>query len=66
MDKTVMIDGKKIPVITADVKTTTKHKKTGVIYKSMEEAKSLGVKAEDIQQDVHVTLPKLDLFAKTK
>ena len=56
-----------IPVIDA-VKTISqyRHKKTGAIYKSVEDAESFGIKKEDLQQDFHVTLPKLDLFAKTK
>ena len=62
-DKTIEIAGKKI---IADVKHTIKHKITGAIYKSVEDAESFGIKKEDLQQDVHVTLPKLDLFAKTK
>ena len=62
-DKTIEIAGKKIM---ADVKHTIKHKKTGAIYKSVEDAESFGIKKEELQQDVHVKLPKLDLFAKTK
>ena len=62
-DKTIEIDGKKI---IADVKHTIKHQKTGAIYNSVEDAESFGIKKEDLQQDVHVKLPKLDLFAKTK
>ena len=65
-DKTVEIDGKKIPLVQAEVKETIKHKKTGAIYNSVKDAESFGIKKEDLQQDVHVTLPKLDLFAKTK
>jgi len=65
-DKTVEIDGKKIPLVQAEVKETIKHKKTGAIYSSVEDAASFGIKKEDLQQDVHVKLPKLDLFAKTK
>jgi|TARA_B100000929_G_C15380243_1_gene377600 hypothetical protein len=65
-DKTVTLDGKEVPIITADVKTTLKHKKTGTVYSSVEDAASFGVKKEELQQDVLVKLPKLDLFAKTK
>ena len=62
-DKTIEIAGKKIM---ADVKHTIKHKKTGAVYKSVEDAESFGIKKEELQRDVHVMMPKLDLFAKTK
>ena len=65
-DKTVEIDGKKLPLVQAEVKETIKHKKTGAIYKSVEDAESFGIKKEELQRDVHVMMPKLDLFAKTK
>ena len=56
-----------IPVITpTEVQTIYKHKKTGETYGTREGWVSKGIPAEDIQQDVTVTLPKLDLFAKTK
>ena len=63
---TVKMNGKDIPVIDAEVITTIKHKKTGVIYKTEEEWKTLQIPTEDIQRDVLVKIPKLDLFAKTK
>ena len=40
-DKTIEIDGKKI---IAEVKHTIKHKKTGAIYSSVEDAASFGIK----------------------
>ena len=55
-DKTIEIAGKKIM---ADVKHTIKHKKTGAIYKSVEDAESFGIKKEDLQQDVHVRFRSL-------
>ena len=60
------VNGKDIPVITAKAITTIKNKKTGTIYKTEEEWKTLQIPTEDIQRDVLVKIPKLDLFAKTK
>ena len=60
------VNGKDVPVVDAEVITTIKHKKTGVIYKTDEEWKTLQIPVEDIQRDVLVKIPKLDLFAKTK
>ena len=63
---TIKHNGKEVPAIQAEVKVTIKNKKTGAIYKTEEEWKSLNIPIEDIQQDVLVKVPKLDLFAKTK
>jgi len=63
---TVKINGKEVPLIYAKTKTIIKHKKTGEQYSTEEEWKAKGINVEDIQRDVIVTLPKLDLFAKTK
>jgi|TARA_R110001583_G_scaffold38743_1_gene124911 hypothetical protein len=63
---TVKVDGKEVPLMNAKVKTTIKHKETGVIYKDEKEWKGLGIDPASIQRDVLVTLPRLDLFAKTK
>ena len=60
------MNGKDIPVITAKAITTIKNKKTGAVYKDAEEWKTLQIPVEDIQRDVLVKIPKLDLFAKTK
>ena len=60
------LNGKDIPVITAKAITTIKNKKTGAVYKTEEEWKTLQIPTEDIQRDVLVKIPKLDLFAKTK
>ena len=65
MDK-VTINGKEVPLIYAKTRTIIKHKKTGEQYSTEEEWKAKGISVEDIQRDVIVTLPKLDLFAKTK
>ena len=60
------VNGKDVPVITAKAITTIKNKKTGAIYKTEEEWKTLQIPLEDIQRDVLVKLPRLDLFVKTK
>ena len=62
----VKINGKEVPLIYAKTKTIIKHKKTGEQYKNEEEWKAKGIDVENIQRDVTVTLPRLDLFAKTK
>ena len=62
----VKINGKEVPLVYAKTKTIIKHKKTGEQYATEEEWKVKGINVEDIQRDVIVTLPKLDLFSKTK
>ena len=49
----------------AKVTTTISNKKTKEIYKTEEEWKGKGIAEEDIRRDVHVLMPKLDLFGKT-
>ena len=60
------VNGKDIPVVQAKVITTIKNKKTGAIYKTDEEWKTLQIPVEDIQRDVLVKIPKIDLFSKIK
>jgi len=62
----VKVNGKDVPVVTAKTITTIKNKKTGAVYKTDDEWKTLHIPVEDIQRDVLVKIPKLDLFAKTK
>jgi len=50
----------------AKVTTTISHKQTGEKYKTEEEWKAKGIPEKDIRRDVHVLMPKLDLFGKTK
>ena len=50
----------------AKVTTTIKHKETGEIYESEEAWKAKGIEEKDIRRDVHVLMPPLDLFGKTK
>ena len=49
-----------------EIITTITNKKTGEEYKTEEEWKAKGVAEEDIRRDVHVLMPNLDLFSKTK
>ena len=60
------LNGKDVPVITAKAITTIKNKKTGAVYKTDDEWKGLQIPVEDIQRDVLVKIPKLDLLVKTK
>ena len=56
-----------IPVITPDkIITTIKNKKTGEIYQDEEALKAANIPAEDVQRDVTVIMPPLDLIGKTK
>ena len=48
------------------VTTTIKNKHSGVIYKTEEDWKAQGIPESDIRRDVHVLMPNLDLFSKTK
>ncbi len=65
--KTINVDGKKVPLVEpAEVITTIKNKKTGEIYKDEEALKAANIPQEDVQRDVLVKMPKLDLFSKTK
>jgi len=50
----------------AKVTTTLSHLKTKEKYKTEEEWKAKGIPEKDIRRDVHVLMPKLDLFGKTK
>ena len=45
---------------------TITNKKTGEEYKDDAEWKAKGVPVEDIQKDVTVVMPRLDLFGETK
>ena len=50
----------------AKVTTTISKLKTKEKYKTEEEWKAKGISKKDIRRDVHVLMPKLDLFGKTK
>ena len=62
----IKVNGKDVPLAQGKVVTTITNKKTGTVYQTDEEWKTLKVPAEDIKRDVTVTLPTLDLFIKTK
>ena len=64
--KTIIVDGKDIPLFEVKALTTIKNKESGVVYKDDQEWKTLGIAPEHIQRDVKVTLPRLDLLAKSK
>ena len=56
-----------IPIITPDkIITTIKNKKTGEVYESEEALKAANIPEEDVQRDVTVIMPPLDLIGKTK
>jgi len=56
-----------IKMLTPDkIITTIKNKKTGEIYETEEALKSANIPEEDVQRDVTVIMPSLDLFSKTK
>ena len=46
--------------------TTIKNKKTGEVYETEEALKAANIPEEDVQRDVTVVMPALDLFSKTK
>ena len=62
----IKVNGKDVPLAQGNVVTTITNKKTGIVYQTDEEWKTLKIPADDIKKDVTVTLPTLDLFAKTK
>ena len=49
-----------------DIKTTIKNKKTGEIYENEEALKSANIPDEDIQRDVTVIMPSLNITGDTK
>lgn len=56
-----------IPTLTPEkIVTTIKNKKTGEVYETEEALKAANIPEEDVQRDVTVYMPPLDLFAKTK
>ena len=56
-----------VPEIKPDkIITTISNLKTGEIYNTEEEWKAKGIDEKDIRRDVHVLMPALDLFGKTK
>ena len=49
-----------------EIITTIKNKKTGVVYETEEALKAANIPDEDVQRDVTVIMPSLDLIGKTK
>ena len=57
----------KVITLTPDkIITTIKNNKTGEVYETEEALKAANIPEEDVQRDVTVIMPALDLFAKTK
>ena len=54
-----------IELIPKEIITTIKNKKTGEVYETEEALKASGILEEDIQRDVTVIMPALDLTGKT-
>jgi hypothetical protein len=65
--KSLKINGQEVPLVKpTEVIVTIKNNKTGEIYKDEEALKAANIPLEDVQRDVLVKMPKLDLFTKTK
>ena len=52
--------------LAAETEITIKNKKTGAVYKEDHVWTDLGVAEDDIQTDVLIKAPRLDLYGKTK
>ena len=56
-----------IPVLTPEkIITKISNKKTGEVYETEEALKAANIPEEDVQRDVTVIMPALDLFGKTQ
>lgn len=70
--KTTIINGVEVPVVPAKAVEIIKNKVTGQTYDSMAEFNAdvanpnTPTKAEDLQQDVQITVASLSVFGKTK
>jgi hypothetical protein len=70
--KTTIINGVEVPVVPAKAVEIIKNKTTGEVYNSIVEFNAdvanpnTPTKAEDLQQDVHITVASLSVFGKTK
>jgi hypothetical protein len=53
-------------IVPEKIITTIKNKKTGAVYETEEALKAANIPDEDVQRDVTVVMPPLDLFTKTK
>ncbi len=72
MTKTVIIDGKEVPVLPAKTEEEILNKRTNVKYASKEEFDAdvadpnTDTTAEDLQINQKITVASLDIFGKTK
>jgi hypothetical protein len=70
--KTTIIDGVEVPVLPAKAEEIIKNKVTGQVYSSIAEFNAdvanpnTSTKAEDLQQDLKITVASLQVFGKTK
>ena len=70
--KTTIINGVEVPVVPAKAVEIIKNKTTGEVYNSIVEFNAdvanpnTPTKAEDLQQDVQITVASLSVFGKTK
>ena len=72
MTKTVIIDGKEVPVLPAKTEEEILNKRTNAKYASKEEFDAdvadpnTDTTAEDLQINQKITVASLDIFGKTK
>jgi hypothetical protein len=70
--KTTIIDGVEVPILPAKTEEIIKNKVTGQTYNSIDEFNAdvsnpnTPTKAEDLQQDLKITVASLSVFGKTK
>jgi len=70
--KTTIIDGVEVPIIPAKAEEIIKNKVTGQTYSTIAEFHAdvanpnTPTKAEDLQQDLKITVASLQVFGKTK
>jgi hypothetical protein len=70
--KKVIIDGEEVPVLPAKAEEIIKNKVTGQTYSTIDEFNAdvanpnTPTKAEDLQQDLKITVASLTVFGKTK
>jgi hypothetical protein len=70
--KTVIINGKEVPVIPAKAEEEVKNKRTGALYASREEFDAdvanndTDTSAEDLQINQKITVASMSIFGKTK
>ncbi len=55
-----------LPLVIKEVDEIKRNKKTGKIYKNEEELKAANIPEEDVQRDVTVVMPSLDVFGDVK